>query len=183
MTTDDKITRLLDRERGYVNNPADKGGPTNWGITQRKLSGVLGRPATIEDVRNLTAAQAREIYRHDFETMCIAAAPDVVEDMLLDIVENHGPGNGVRILQRALNATLGLSLLIDGVAGDKTRAALAAVTDGGKLYRELGADRMEFTGRCITKNLRDDDHDGIPDNTEFAWGWLVRQAAFWRATP
>ncbi|MEO6224401.1 MAG: glycosyl hydrolase 108 family protein, partial [Sphingomicrobium sp.] len=28
------IGRLIDREGGYVNNPADKGGPTIFGITE-----------------------------------------------------------------------------------------------------------------------------------------------------
>ena len=164
MTLDDRITALLEREQGFVDNLADSGGPTNWGVTQKKLGDVLGRPATLEDVRNLTREEARWIYRKDFEVA------------QLDILENHGPGNFAKILQRALGVT------VDGEIGPKTRAALAAA-DGKWLFRNLCAERMEFTGGCVTKNLKDDDHDGIPDNTEFAWGWLVRQAGFVRKAP
>lgn len=61
--------------------------------------------------------------------------------------------------------------------GPKTRAALAAA-DGPKLYSELCAARMEFTGRAITKNLKDDDHDGIPDHTKFASGRFAVRGAY-----
>lgn len=176
MNVEDRITALIGREKGFVNLVADSGGPTKFGITQKKLAEARKRPATLEDVQGLTEEEAREIYRRDYADAHIAIAPDEVEELLLDIHANHGPGNFARILQRALG------VVVDGQIGPKTRAALAAA-DGSKLFRELGAARLEFTGRAITKNLKDDDHDGIPDNTEFAAGWLNRQAEFWRRTP
>lgn len=173
---DQLITDLLEREGGFVDRKADAGGPTKFGVTQRKLSAWRNRPATIEEVQNLTAGEARLIYERDFAEMGLDVAPPEVRGLLLDLMENHGPNNGVRILQRALGVA------VDGVFGRQTRAALAAAA-GRVLFRELGAARLEFTGRVITKNLKDDDHNGVPDNTEFASGWLNRQAEFWRATP
>jgi lysozyme family protein len=176
MTLDERITALIRREAGFVDNPADRGGPTKFGITLAKLAEVLGHPASVDDVRDLPEAVAREIYRHDFETAGLDAAPEAAQELLLDILTNHGPGNFARIVQRALGVP------VDGAVGPQTRAALAAA-DGAALFRRLGAERLRFTGRAISKNLRDDDHDGIPDNTEFAEGWLNRQAAFWEVTP
>lgn len=167
------IDELLRREGGFT---IDQGGPTKYGITQRKLSASRGYACTELEVRNLGQAEARDIYRRDFREMGLDIAPPEVRELLLDLMENHGPGNGVRILQRALGVSA------DGVFGKQTRAALAAA-DGRRLFRELGAARLEFTGRIITGNLKDDDHDGIPDNTETAAGWLNRQAEFWRSTP
>ena len=171
-----RIDPLIVREAGFVNDPEDSGGATKFGITQRKLAEWRRRPVTVDEVRELAEEEAREIYRADFRAAQLDVAPDVCEELLLDIYTNHGPGNYTRILQRALGVE------VDGRVGPKTRAALAAA-DGPRLFSELCAARMEFTGRAITKNLKDDDHDGIPDHTKFASGWLNRQAGFVRQRP
>ncbi len=50
MTKDDIFNAILGKEGGYVNHPDDKGGPTNWGITQAtaRAHGYVG------DMRDLT---------------------------------------------------------------------------------------------------------------------------------
>lgn len=173
---EERITALLAREGGYVDHAEDSGGPTNHGITQAKLSGWRRRPVSAADVQALSEAEAREIYRADYRAAQLDIAPDAVEDLLLDIYTNHGPGNYTLILQRALGVA------VDGRIGPKTRAALAAA-NGPRLFLRLCAERMRFTGRAITKNLKDDNHDGIPDHTRFAWGWLDRQAGFVENAP
>ena len=42
---DDLIDDLIAREGGFVDHPADKGGPTRWGITQAvaRRHGYMGR--------------------------------------------------------------------------------------------------------------------------------------------
>jgi hypothetical protein len=194
MSDDDIIDGLIEREVGAEafaelhagrrasaihSDPADRGGITNMGITRAGLSEKLGRPATDADVAALTLGSARDFYRWILGNCGIDSASGLapeVASLVLDIVVNHGRPNGVRILQRALGAT------VDGIFGSATRAALYRA-EPGRLFRELGAARLEFTGRVISGNLHDDDHDGIPDNTEFASGWLNRQASFWRVTP
>ena len=58
------INEVIERfEGGYSNHPADRGGPTNMGITQATLSEYLGRPASVDEVRSLSRAQAVAIYR------------------------------------------------------------------------------------------------------------------------
>lgn len=176
MTIEQRIDALLVREAGFVNDPEDGGGPTNHGITQAKLAAWRRRPVTVDEVRALTEAEAREIYRTDYRAAQLDAAPDACEELLLDIYANHGPGNYALILQRALGVTA------DGRIGPQTRGALAAA-DGPRLYRRLCAERMRFTGRVVTRNLKDDNHDGVPDNTRFAEGWLARQAGFVEGAP
>ena len=54
---------VLEREGGYVNDPDDKGGATNKGITQNTYNSWLksvGKPA--KDVKNITDAEVKEIY-------------------------------------------------------------------------------------------------------------------------
>jgi len=48
--------------------------------------------------------------------------------------------------------------------------------DGTKLALHCIAERLEFYGRIVSKNLTDSDKDGIPDNTEFAFGWMNRMS-------
>ena len=64
----DIIGTILQEEGGFINNPLDSGGPTNWGITQQTLSDWLGHAATIDDVKNLTKDQAVEIYTTKYAT-------------------------------------------------------------------------------------------------------------------
>jgi lysozyme family protein len=49
---------ILKAEGGYVHDPADPGGETNFGISKRSYPAL--------DIKNLTAAQAGEIYRTDY---------------------------------------------------------------------------------------------------------------------
>ena len=49
---------MLKWEGGLTNNPADPGGLTNFGICQRSYPNL--------DIKNLTRAQAAEIYERDY---------------------------------------------------------------------------------------------------------------------
>jgi hypothetical protein len=57
------LSATLQFEGGYVNHPADPGGATNMGITQRVLADWRGRSVTAADVKALTRAEAAGIYR------------------------------------------------------------------------------------------------------------------------
>jgi lysozyme family protein len=53
----DKIDAMFDdvlrREGGFVDHPADRGGPTKYGITQRTLGHYLGRAVDRAEVEAL----------------------------------------------------------------------------------------------------------------------------------
>lgn len=57
------LTRLLKDEGGYTNNPSDKGGPTNFGITITDYRRYINAHGTAQDVKNMTADQAKGIYK------------------------------------------------------------------------------------------------------------------------
>lgn len=121
---------IVRREGGYVNDPDDPGGATNFGVTihtMRRLGldldgdGVIG----VADVRRLTRNQAVEIFlRHYFEKPLIAELPRVLQASVFDMYVNAG-ANAVKILQR-LMCDMGFDVAVDGALGPQTLAAVRA---------------------------------------------------------
>jgi len=122
---------IIAREGGYVNDPDDPGGATNFGVTihtMRALGLDLDRDGDIDaqDVRRLTRAQAEDIFiRHYFHKPRIALLPDALHATVFDMYVNAG-GNAVKILQRLL-AEFGERVSVDGALGPNTAAAVERV--------------------------------------------------------
>jgi lysozyme family protein len=164
------IDRLIVREGGYVNHPADRGGPTNYGITLQTLSSYLGMDASVDDVVNLRRSDAVEIYyamywgKPGFDTLTL---PDLIVEMIFDAGVHHGPGRAVKILQTAVVSTR------DGHLGPKTLLA-ATLLKPKRLAAKFVAARVAFFGRLITKD---------PGQSVFAAGWLNRVGEFINMIP
>ena len=140
MNFDQAFERLIAHEGGYVNHPNDPGGETNWGITKRVAlaHGYTG------DMRRLTREQAKEIYHTAYWHRSGAPNYDAaVGFQVFDIAVNHGIGNAVRMLQRAVGVA------DDGVVGPRTLSAInsTSVTD---LLMLLNAERLEFFAKLST---------------------------------
>lgn len=115
---------IIAREGGYVNDPDDPGGATNFGVTigtMTRLGMDLdgdGR-VTPADVKRLTRAQARQIFvDHYFHRPRISKLPEPIQASVFDMYVNAG-GNAVRILQRLLN-DMGQRISVDGAIGPQT---------------------------------------------------------------
>lgn len=101
---DTLIGELIGREGGYVNHPADRGGPTRWGITQA----VARENGYHADMRELPREKAIDIYRRLYwllpgYELVSRRAPRLAAE-LLDTAVNMGPSVASGFLQRALNA-------------------------------------------------------------------------------
>ncbi|MGX9354383.1 holin-associated N-acetylmuramidase [Roseobacteraceae bacterium S113] len=118
---------IIGREGGYVNDPDDPGGATNFGVTihtMRRLGLDLDRDGKItpRDVKRLSRAQAVDIYlNHYFVKPGIALLPEVIQASVFDMYVNAG-SNAVRILQRLL-VEMGFDLVVDGAIGPMTASA------------------------------------------------------------
>lgn len=128
-------SEIIAREGGYVNDPDDPGGATNFGVTihtMRRLGLDLtgDGQVTSADVRRLTRAQAQKIFiDHYFHRPRISQLPEVLQASVFDMQVNAG-AHAVRLLQRLLTR-MGFPARADGQIGPKTRdaarqAALAA---------------------------------------------------------
>ncbi len=85
------IDGILKREGGFVNDSADRGNATNYGITQATLSLWIGRDATVEDVRTMPLETARAIYQHEYVRPFDGVDP-VLKPQVVDIAVNSGVG-------------------------------------------------------------------------------------------
>ena len=100
-------------EGGYVNDPTDPGGETNFGISKRAY------PNT--DIAGLTEGDAIQIYFDDYWTKSgCSALPRGLDLWVFDGAINHGVSEAVILLQQALKVTA------DGVIGPQTEAAANA---------------------------------------------------------
>lgn len=100
---------VLSEEGGYVNNPADPGGETNFGISKRAYPDL--------DIKNVSRETAASIYRQDYwlATRCDQLPPGL-DLMVFDAAVNMGPKMAIRLLQGAVGAQ------VDGVMGVDTLA-------------------------------------------------------------
>lgn len=135
------IERILGHEGGYVNHPADPGGETNWGITER-VARKWGYKGHMRDLPRETAIEIyRQEYWHPVEALNL---PYQLQFQMLDASINHGMPRAVSILQRALGVA------DDGQFGPVTRARLYELDDGLLLGIAFNAHRLRFYTRLGT---------------------------------
>lgn len=183
MTIDSLIDAVIGREGGYTNHPADKGGPTRWGITQQvaRAYGYQG------DMRVFPRPQAVDIYRAIYWNKPGFDAvgkifPTLAED-LFDIGVNMGPQVAGVFLQRALNSfnlngAHYADLYLDGSCGPLTVAALDAFVKrrGAEgCFRLLTAVRSLRGARYIELG------EQRPANEAFTYGWFGRMVELAKA--
>ncbi len=169
---EDPIGIILEHEGGYVNHKADKGGPTNFGVTQGTYSQWLGRPATIDDVKNMKVETAREIYEtRYFSGPRVDTLPEPPQTLILDMAINHGPRNAVKMLQRTINLAGFGPISVDGAIGPGTRGAVerAAEAMGNYLQNAVVEERIKFYNRIVERK---------ESQRVFLKGWLRRADSF-----
>jgi len=172
------VEALIEREGGYVNNSADKGGPTCFGITEAvaRANGYSGAMRSLP--REEAAAIYKRLYwlRPRFGDVALRSAGIAAE--LFDTGVNMGPAVAVTFLQRALTALNRNGrdypdLVPDGRVGSQTLAALDAFLElRGKtsaervLLRSLEALQGERYLRLAERR---------PANETFLYGWLANR--------
>lgn len=125
------FTATLKHEGGFADHPADPGGATMRGITQRVYDGYRRRRGLAPtSVRHITPAELEDIYRLQYWDACRCdELPLGIDYCVFDAAVNSGPAQAIKWLQR----TLGVSA--DGVMGEHTLTAVrglpvGAVIDG-----------------------------------------------------
>ena len=118
------IDRIMEAEGGFVNHQADRGGATNFGITQQTLADWRGRAVTAADVESMRPREARRIYSDAyFDKGNLKVLPKWAWAACLDSMVLHGVRGGGRLIQRTCVAC-GEVIVIDGIVGAQTAAAV-----------------------------------------------------------
>lgn len=171
---DQMIDELLKKEGGYVNDPADRGGATNFGITEAvaRANGYKG------DMRDLPRSTAVAIYKKQYFTdpgfdRIYALSQPIAEEMF-DTAVNMGvsvPGPWLQRLLNSLNERGG-DLKVDGQLGPATTLALRVFLNRrgaeGERVLILGLNCMQGARYLEITEKRE-------ANKAFMYGWLLNR--------
>lgn len=173
---------IVTREGGYVNDPDDPGGATNFGVTlrtMRRLGLDLTRDGVTDDadLRALTRADAIGLFiAHYYHRPGIARLPEPLRPGVFDMYVNAG-GNAVRILQRLLRE-MGQAVEVDGLIGPQTVA-------GAETAARMAPDHIVDAYAIARRNYYFRLADSRPASRKFArsraggkGGWILRAEAF-----
>jgi len=177
MNIDQLIDNVIEIEGDYSNHPADRGGPTRWGVTEAtaRAHGYAG------PMRSLPYAEAVSIYKRIYWLRpnldkIYNQAPKIAEE-LFDTGINMGPATAVGFLQRALNALNRngkdfTDIKLDRRIGKQTLAALTAFLKkrGAPGERVLLKAIEALQGARYIKLT-----EQRPANEAFLYGWLANR--------
>lgn len=139
---DRSLVLVLRHEGGFVNHPADPGGATNKGVTQRVYDAWRrSREAQRRSVIHITAEEVAEIYKGQYwDHIRADELPAGLDYAVFDYAVNSGPSRAVKDLQRILNVPA------DGRIGVVTLGA-ARDADVARTINRLCDTRMGFLRR------------------------------------
>jgi len=157
------IKIVLGNEGGYVDHKNDRGGATNYGVTQKtyddfcKMTGRHKKP-----VKSISMEEVELIYSTYWKDAHCSYMPEPLDCQIFDAAINHGPKRAIKILQRALGVA------DDGICGKQTLGAVhEEVVIGGidSLCHQYLNERAAFYDQIIEND---------PSQAVFAKGWVNR---------
>lgn len=149
-------------EGGFVNNPADKGGATNMGVTLVTFKAYYGGDKTIYDLKNITDEQWTRIMKVYWDT---CKADKIANQSIANLVVDWHVNSGL-LGRKGVQECLGL--VSDGIFGPKTLAALNSAPQKCVFCKIMDA-RKEFYRKIVAKS---------PSQIAFYKGWMNRLKAF-----
>lgn len=150
----------------FTNNPADKGGPTRYGITQAAYDSYLVKKNKVKcSVQSIAMSEVKDIY---YSNYWLPAKCDSMSGNLpicvFDTAVNMGQGRSIKFLQQIIGAT------VDGVIGQETIKKLANFDQNVLAGKFLDA-REAFYNQIV----KNDSSQSV-----FLKGW-IRRVEFVRA--
>lgn len=156
----DAINKVLKHEGGFVNDPADSGGATNFGITKAVYEKYKGRSVSIDEIKNMPKGDAISIYKRDYWD---GIGGDLINSYivayaLFDIAVNRGVSSAVKSAQRIIGVS------VDGKIGPNTLNKINQQNEKTFVAAFL-ADAKQFYVDLAERR---------PKDAKFLDGWLNR---------
>lgn len=155
---------ILRWEGGFVNDPLDRGGATNKGVTLNTFKHFFGADKTVYDLMNITDEQWLAILRECFWKPWKAdqIKNQSIANICVDFAWASGTITAIRKVQKVLD------LDADGKVGPKTLAMLNH-REAEKVFDTIKKERLRFVDAICQANT---------SQVRFLRGWQNRINAF-----
>ena len=142
------IRHILKFEGGYVNDPDDLGGETNYGIAKRFYPDI--------DIKNLKVNDAIKIYYMDYwiPAKC-NDLPLFLQLIHFDTAVNTGIKRAAKILQKSIG-----TVEVDGIIGAKTIQASSTIS-----LADYSVERCLYYAKIVRHRKK---------QSKFIVGWIAR---------
>ena len=135
---DKSLALILKHEGLYIDHPQDPGGATMKGITLATFTDFKGRAMSKEELRAISDADVRAIYKSRYWDAVRADELKPGVDLLaFDMAVNKGVGRAAKLMQRAAGVAE------DGALGPKSMAAINAL-DAADFIAKVSEARRDF---------------------------------------
>lgn len=161
MAFEDAFQFVLKHEGGYIDDPQDRGGSTNRGITIQTLSNYRGKPITDSDIRNLSIDDTRAIYRSFYWTPL--KLDEFTNPKFQIAIFDQAVLCGAHIVVERLQGAMGVT--IDGIIGPQTIASVNGFLDQDTLFKKFICQLQLRYCQICTQD---------PSQIKFLAGWLNR---------
>lgn len=178
----EKLKKIIDEvikaEGGYVNDPDDKGGETNYGITKE----VARKNGYMDEMKYMPRSFAEHVYekRYIIEPKfdLLFDISDIVAIEVIDTGVNCGQVTASKFLQESLNllnnnTKLYPDLKVDGLLGPATFNALRSYL---KVRGYEGEKVLQFILNCRQVSYYSSICLSKPDQEKFFYGWVLNRA-------
>jgi lysozyme family protein len=150
------IRKTLIHEGGFVDDPADPGGATKYGITQKDLPDV--------DISAITEQQAIDYYKqHYVKDLYSQISSQEVGEKIFDMGVLFGVGEAVKLLQLTLKPAFP-EVTVDEQFGPTTLNAVNQ-SDDASLLQAYKTSLVAYTLRIVLNK---------PKENKFVNGWGTR---------
>lgn len=153
-------------EGGFVDNPKDKGGTTNKGVTQTVYtSWRLGQGLKDQSVRMITDEEADQIYRRDYWHGQLDLLHSCLSTAIFDARVNSGPG-----FVKIEGDTVSMPLIPLNKRDDMFKFSLSKISNLPALQQlGIALQVINLRERYIYRIVEED-----PTQNVFLAGWLAR---------